>query len=85
MTDTPPKEGSDNTMAMFVMAGMVMSSAGFALYTKQADSLLRRMNRASKVQGITKLSTESKTKSKLISKADRQGKAKTFHEKDDFF
>jgi len=87
-------EEKDNTMAMFIMAGMVASSAGFAMYTKQADSLLRKMNRASKMQGTAKLSpmTTTKTKtntSKLISKSktgDRNNaKAKTFYEKDDFF
>jgi len=85
-------EEKDNTMAMFIMAGMVASSAGFAMYTKQADSLLRKMNRASKMQGTAKSSpmTTTKTKtSKLISKSktgDRNNaKAKTFYEKDDFF
>jgi hypothetical protein len=83
---TPPVEEKDNTMAMFLMAGMVVSSAGFALYTKQADSLLRRMNRANKIQGMpTSPMTKQKPNSKLIQKPDRMSKPKTFHEKDDFF
>jgi len=85
-TTTQPAEEKDNTIAMFLMAGMVVSSAGFALYTKQADSLLRRMNRASTIQGISTSSmTKPKTNSKLIQKTDRMSKPKTFHEKDDFF
>jgi hypothetical protein len=95
---TPPTyEEKDNTMAMFIMAGMVASSAGFAMYTKQADSLLRKMNRASKIQGMVKSSPMTTTKpstntntSKLISSKSKKGdrnnaKAKTFYEKDDFF
>jgi len=80
-----PTEEKDNTMAMFIMAGMVVTSAGFAMYTKQTDSLLRRMNSASKIQGTAKTSMKTKTNTKLISKQDRTPKAKTFHEKDDFF
>ncbi len=77
---SPQIEEKDNTMAMFLMAGMVVSSAGFAMYTRQADSLLRRMNSASKIQGIQK-GTNLHLKPKFASKP----KAKTFHEKDDFF
>ena len=82
--DLPPAEEKDNTMAMFLMAGMVVSSAGFAMYTKQADSLLRRMNSASKIQGITKPSNLQVHRTRL-SKPDPKYKGKTFHEKDDFF
>ena len=89
MAAAPPTKEKDNTMAMLIMAGVVVSSAGFVMYTKQADSLLRRMNRASKIQGTTKFPTKTKPKpkSRLISntKSDRNSKAKTFHEKDDFF
>ena len=77
-------EEKDNTMAMFLMAGMVVSSAGFALYTRQADSLLRRMNSASKIQEITKPSNLQLNRSR-ISKPDPKYTGKTFHEKDDFF
>lgn len=81
-----PTEEKDNTMAMFLMAGIVASSAGFAMYTRQADALLRRMNSASKIQGIAKSSsTLQPIHTKLVSKVDRKYKAKTFHEKDDFF
>eukprot|EP00531_Pseudo-nitzschia_arenysensis_P011849 CAMPEP_0116144338 /NCGR_PEP_ID=MMETSP0329-20121206/15954_1 /TAXON_ID=697910 /ORGANISM="Pseudo-nitzschia arenysensis, Strain B593" /LENGTH=69 /DNA_ID=CAMNT_0003639765 /DNA_START=307 /DNA_END=516 /DNA_ORIENTATION=+ len=69
-------------MAMFLMAGLVASSAGFAMYTRQADSLLRRMNSASRIQGIQK-GRNLQSKSKFVSKPHQ--KAKTFHEKDDFF
>lgn len=75
-------EEKDNTMAMFIMAGMVVSSAGFAMYTRQADSLLKRMSRSSKIQGMPKTKIP---KSKLVSRQDGNKKAKTFHEKDDFF
>lgn len=83
-TTPPTYEEKDNTMAMFIMAGMVAASAGFAMYTKQADSLLRKMNRSSKIQGMAKTTKTNTTK--LISKSDRNNaKAKTFYEKDDFF
>lgn len=75
-------EEKDNTMAMFIMAGMVVSSAGFAMYTRQADSLLKRISRSSKIQGMPKTKIP---KSKLASRSDGNNKAKTFHEKGDFF
>jgi hypothetical protein len=40
----------NNTMAMFIMAGMVFSAAGFTMYTKHAGSLLRSMNKVSQIQ-----------------------------------
>ena len=81
----PPTYEKDNTMAMFIMAGMVFSSAGFTMYTKQADSLLRRLNRASKItQGTTKFPVRpketTKTKSKLAG-PDQYSKAKIFPRK----
>eukprot|EP00536_Pseudo-nitzschia_multiseries_P002718 jgi/Psemu1/301527/fgenesh1_kg.37_\ len=80
------EEERDNTMAMFIMAGMVVSSAGFAMYTRQADSLLKRMSRASKIQGLANSSHRTKSKSNLtLTSSDSNRKAKTFHEKDDFF
>ena len=82
---TPRTNEKDNTMAMFIMAGMVVSSAGFAMYTKQADSLLRRMNRASKIPGMAKSPMKAKTNTKLILKSDRNATAKKIHEKEDFF
>lgn len=81
----PQTEEKDNTLAMFIMAGAVVSSAGFTMYTKQADSLLRRMNSAVKIQGVAKSSAKAKPKSRLIAKSDKKTGAKTFHEKDDFF
>lgn len=81
LPSTPQEK--DNTMAMFLMAGIVVSSAGFAMYTKQADSLLRRMNSASKIQGLTKPSTPQMNK--RLAKPAPKYKGKTFHEKDDFF
>lgn len=82
LPSTPQEK--DNTMAMFLMAGIVASSAGFAMYTKQADSLLRRMNSASKIQGLSKPSTTPKMKNRIATPASKY-KGKTFHEKDDFF
>ena len=81
----PQSVEKDNTLAMFIMAGVVVSSAGFTMYTKQADSLLRRMSSANKIQGIAKSSVKAKTKSRLIAKPGPKTGAKTFHEKDDFF
>mmetsp|Transcript_11484 Transcript_11484/g.26969 ORF Transcript_11484/g.26969 Transcript_11484/m.26969 type:complete len:92 (+) Transcript_11484:133-408(+) len=69
-------EERDKTMAMFIMAGMVVSSAGFAMYSRQADSLLKRMSRASKIQGLAKASYKTKPKSNPNSKPS---------EKDDLF
>lgn len=82
-----PTDEKDNTMAMLIMAGMVVSSAGFSMYTKQADSLLRRMNQASKIQGITNPPLRNvKINTKLVSKKPKQKfQGKTFHEKDDLF
>jgi len=91
VAETPTEEVKDNTMAMFIMAGMVVSSAGFVMYTRQADSLLKRMSSSSKIQGLANASyrTKPKPKSTLIisksSSSDSNSKAKTFHEKDDFF
>jgi len=81
----PQTQEKDNTMAMLIMAGIVVSSAGFTMYTKQTDSLLRRMSSANKIQGLAKSSVKTKTKSRLITKSDRKANAKTFHEKDDLF
>mmetsp|Transcript_21444 Transcript_21444/g.44100 ORF Transcript_21444/g.44100 Transcript_21444/m.44100 type:complete len:92 (+) Transcript_21444:134-409(+) len=81
---SPPKE-KDNTMAMFIMAGVVASSAGFAMYTRQADSLLRRMNSASKIQGMAKASTIQGKPNRAAKFDGLKAKGKTFHEKDDFF
>lgn len=91
VAEAPTEEVKDNTMAMFIMAGMVVSSAGFVMYTRQADSLLKRMSSSSKIQGLTNASyrTKPKSKSKLIilksSSSESNSKAKIFHEKDDFF
>lgn len=83
-SEDPPATGEkDNTMAMFLMAGIVVSSAGFAMYTKQTDSLLRRMNSASKIQGLSKPSTVQMNQ--RLAKPAPKYKGKTFHEKDDFF
>lgn len=81
--DQPTNGEKDNTMAMFLMAGIVASSAGFAMYTKQADSLLRRMNSASKIQGLSKPSNVRMNQ--RLAKPAPKYKGKTFHEKDDFF
>merc|ERR1712157_417006 len=75
----------DNTMAMLIMAGIVVSSAGFTMYTKQADSLLRRMNSANKIQGIAKSSAKVQKQSRLIAKPERKNEAKNYHGKDDSF
>lgn len=87
VAETPQKDEKDNAMAMFIMAGIVVSSAGFAMYTRQADSLLKRMSRSSKIQGLSNASNRTKPKAKHIAKSSdsNNGKAKTFHEKDDFF
>mmetsp|Transcript_21405 Transcript_21405/g.53067 ORF Transcript_21405/g.53067 Transcript_21405/m.53067 type:complete len:94 (-) Transcript_21405:238-519(-) len=81
----PLTEEKDNTMAMFIMAGVVASSAGFAMYTRQADSLLRRMNSASKIQGMAKASTIQGKPNRAAKFDGLKAKGKTFHEKDDFF
>mmetsp|Transcript_24779 Transcript_24779/g.58156 ORF Transcript_24779/g.58156 Transcript_24779/m.58156 type:complete len:101 (-) Transcript_24779:357-659(-) len=78
-------EVQDNTLAMLIMAGVVVSSAGFTMYTKQADSLLRRMNSGNKIQGIAKSSAKVQKQSRLIAKPERKIEAKTYHGKDDSF
>lgn len=44
-TDTAPKNRTkDDTIGMLVMGGMVLSAAGFVLYTRRTESMLRQMN-----------------------------------------
>ena len=87
VTTAPTTKEKDNTMAMLIMAGIVVSSAGFTMYTKQADSLLRRMNRASKIQGLSRshIKPRQNTPSASTSNWNTKARAKTFHEKDDIF
>ena len=54
----------NNTFAMFIMALGVASAGGFAMYTRQTDSLLRRMNAVSKIQkGMGAVKTKQKNSS----------------------
>lgn len=43
--DTAPNNRTkDNTIGMLMMGGMVLSAAGFVLYTRRTESMLRQMN-----------------------------------------
>jgi hypothetical protein len=54
-TENPSVESArsntkDNTIAMLVMGGMVLSAAGFAFYTKRTESMLRHLDRIAESQ-----------------------------------
>jgi hypothetical protein len=89
MTASEENGDDNNTFAMFIVAGMVMSAAGFTMYTKQAGSLLKAINRASELQGMSKSSTAAaaavaKKKPGNISK-EEWDRIRPRHDKDDIF
>lgn len=47
---TTPSNASTNTVGMLIVGGMVLSTAGFALYTRRTESMLRQMNRVAEMQ-----------------------------------
>jgi hypothetical protein len=82
---SPPP--TDNTFAMFVVAGMVASAAGFSAYTRHAGPLLRQMNKVSEMQGIrTKAgSSVSAITKKAASKKSTEAAQQAKQDKDDIF
>jgi hypothetical protein len=50
-TITPPTNTSNSsTVGMFIVGGMLLASAGFTLYTRRTESMLRQMNHVVEMQ-----------------------------------
>jgi hypothetical protein len=67
-----PSEDSsngNNTFAMFVVAGMVASAAGFSAYTRHAGPMMRQVKKVSELQGIRSrtISAKTATAEKIVS------------------
>jgi hypothetical protein len=67
----PSRDGSNgnNTFAMFVVAGMVASAAGFSAYSRHAGPMMRQVKKMSEIQGIRSrtISAKTATAEKIVS------------------